>query len=90
MSKEQSRKAAQDLLNSVNSFLFKPKEFAKELGAAHRTLQQSVMRAAWAFIEEMAKKHEAGDYDLRNQDAVELAKKIVDAMADEPTGLRFI
>jgi len=90
MKTERSRKVAQDLLDAVNGFDFNPRDFAKELASGHRTLQQSVMRAFWAYIEEMASCYDAGYYDLRNAESVTLAKKLVDAMADEPTKFSFI
>lgn len=65
---------ANDILSFVNSFGFDSKTFAETICSGHRTLQQSTMRLFIATIREMAKVHP----DLRNEQTVELAKKIVE------------
>lgn len=66
--------AAESLLDFVNSFSCEYEQFAKKIAADHKTLQQSVMRLFIATIREMANVTP----DARNEQTVELAKKIVE------------
>ena len=78
MSKENERaqKAANDLLEFVNSYTHDDKIFANTICTGHRTLQQSVMRLMMATIKRMP---EQTGFDERNEASVKLAKKIVEA-----------
>lgn len=51
---------------------------AKQMASDHRTLVQGKMNLFIAFVNELAVSYERDNFDLRNQAACELAKKIVD------------
>lgn len=51
-------------------------EFVKGMAQQHRTLQQSFTGLCVAWFEYLASR-QPGQYDLRNQDSVDLAKEIV-------------
>lgn len=69
---------ANDILSYVNAFGFDSNSFAQTVAQSHRTLQQSVMRLFIKTIEEISKQ----PIDLRNEQAVELAKKITEVAKD--------
>lgn len=85
----QGRDVAHDLLEAVNCYSFSTKEFVDTVCDGHRTLQQEVMRLMWATIQRMAEMHDKGDFDLRNEDSVKLAKRVVSAI-DGPVHLRHV
>lgn len=49
------------------------------MASDHRTLVQKKMRLCMLFIERLAKDFEMNRYDLRNEHACKIAKKIYDA-----------
>lgn len=80
---ESAKKVAEDVLQLVNSYGVDAETFAETICNAHRTLQQSTMRLFIATIHEMAK----NNTDARNEQAVELAKKIAEIAQDYPLPL---
>ena len=76
LKKTREYKAARDLEDSVNTFLWDPEKFAKAFTTMHKTLQQNVFRTIVAVIKEAAS--DEYNYDGRNEAAHELAKKIVE------------
>lgn len=71
-------KTANRILAYVNAYGTDNEGFAKIIATSHRTLQQSVMRLFIRTIEEISKQ----STDLRNEQAVELAKKITEVAKD--------
>lgn len=69
---------ANRILAYVNAYGTDNECFAKIIATSHRTLQQSVMRLFIKAIEEISKQ----PTDLRNEQAVELAKKITEVAKD--------
>lgn len=59
------------------------KDAIKLMCQDHRTLQQSMVRFCVLFIQEMAKKKEAGLFDGRNEHAVNLCHKIVEQCGED-------
>jgi len=73
-----AEKAGQNLLDAVNNMSFNDEIFAIEITTAHRTLQQSAMRAMAACI----KKWGATEYyDDRNKATVACAKELMTVIA---------
>ena len=64
----------------LNDTLFNPKETAKKLANMHPTLQQSFMRLATAFMQQMVDKAYVDD---RNRKTQELSKKMLEAVKDD-------
>lgn len=76
--KERAKEAAENLVEFVNVFGVDVDTFADEICKAHKTSQQSTMRLLMATI----KKLSTVGVDGRNENAVELAKKITEAAGD--------
>jgi len=75
-----ARTAVEAITKMVNSMSWEPEEFIAYMSREHRTLQASFMRLIVAWIEAQAKqKH----YDLRNEAAINLSKKIVERCKDD-------
>lgn len=76
------RKTGEDLANDILSYViaydFDANSFAETIAHSHRILQQAVMRLFIKTIEEISKQ----PTDLRNEQAVELAKKIMEVAKD--------
>ena len=70
---EREKQMAQDCANYVNKFGFDNEEFATQMSQQHRTLQQSFVRAAMAYMKKLA---ECDYYDDRNEASVMLAKRM--------------
>lgn len=51
-----------------------------EMAREHRTIQQNFTALCVAWLEELARKAEAGDFDLRNEAACNLGKRFVGAV----------
>jgi len=68
----------EEVLYFVNQFGFDADSFAKTIAKGHKTLQQSTMRLFMKTIAEMAKVYP----DKRNEQTVELAKKITELAED--------
>lgn len=56
------------------------KLLAHDMANDHRTLVQKKMRLCMVFIEILAANLDAGQYDLRNEHACKMAKKICDTL----------
>jgi len=63
--------------NVVNSSNFKPEDFATAMTGHHRTLQQSMYRAMFVALEEIAERP-SNRIDGRNQGAKDTAKFMVE------------
>ncbi len=80
-SQERGEEFAKQFSSFVNSYSLDANEYAvAKMVRDHRTLQQNMMRFVMLFITEMAK----NGSDLRNEDSVELAKKIVAHVGENP------
>jgi len=79
------KEAAKTISRMVNSFGIEDikEAFAEEVRRDHRTLQQNFMRCVLALVERWAEDHDAGMYDLRNEDTCRISRKIVDALGDD-------
>jgi hypothetical protein len=73
----------------VNNMGADTKGLAQYLASDHRSLQQSTMRLFMLFVAQMAELEKAGYFDARNEDAVKLAKAIMELPAAQ-NGLRFV
>jgi len=71
---EQEEKAAKQISDAVNAMSLDSKVVAELLAHTHPTLQQDFMRVCLSFIKVMSEK--TTGIDLRNQDSVNVAKKI--------------
>lgn len=76
---------AEEMSNFVNAFgEGHYEEFAAYMSNnVHRTLQQNFMRLIIHQLKAWAEMKNNGRFDLRNEQTVELAKKIVDQFKDE-------
>ena len=80
-SQERGEEFAKQFSDFVNSYSQDANKYAVEkMVRDHRTLQQNMMRFVMLFITEMAK----NGTDLRNEDSVALAKKIVEHVGENP------
>ena len=70
---EKAVKLAEEVLDFVNTFGCDEQTFAETICRGHKTLQQSTMRLFMATIRQMSEVRP----DARNQETVNLAKKIV-------------
>lgn len=84
----QEYKAAEALIDSINSMSWNPKKFGLAISMQHRTLQQTLMKSFVATIRVMA----SDDYgfDDRNRGAHEAAKKMVESGILDEIYLPFI
>ena len=78
MNMTSSEKAAQDFMRAVNRLDFNAKEFAGIVCSEHRTLQQGAMRAFVECVLRWSEDASNGYYDMRNQNTVLQARKIVE------------
>ena len=74
---------AKAMTDFINSFHPKSKEFCDAMANEHRTLQQNFTRLCLAWLKKCDEMNKSGRYDLRNEDSVKLASKIVQAYGDE-------
>lgn len=84
---DQSIEIAQAFLDAVNVYSFDEAQFADQITRAHRTLQQSAMRAFLACIQQWGVLPAGFDahphaYDARNEATVLLCRRIVAALGD--------
>lgn len=70
-------KAAMELENALNDFGWKGDRFAKSVRYYHRTLQQELFRTILKVIKMMGS--DDYGYDLRNEAAHRVAKKILES-----------
>ena len=75
--KERATKTALDLANAVNEMSFDVETFAQALRREHRSLQQNTMRAVVELLKQWAADADSGNYDLRNEDTVKLARDLL-------------
>jgi hypothetical protein len=74
--KERAIKTARDFSNSVNEMSFDAQAFAQELRRDHRTIQQNTMKVIMELVRQWSDDHDSGNFDLRNEDTVKMAKDI--------------
>jgi hypothetical protein len=72
----EEQRIAEAISNHLNSHGLHPEGVVSALARDHRTLQQHMTRFAVEWFEALAKL-EPGEYDLRNEGSVKLAKAIV-------------
>ena len=77
----ETKAAVQAISRVVNCFAPDVDTFTDEMSRQHRTLQQGFTGLCIAWLEHLDQL-ESGQYDLRNQASVELAKRIVAAVPD--------
>lgn len=77
MSKPTAEEAVKVMSDFVNNMSLNEKEFAVLMSQEHRTLQQSFTNVCLAWMRELASKNE-GQYDLRNEQSVKVAKEIIE------------
>jgi len=75
--KERATKTAHDLASAVNEMSFDVVTFAQTIRREHRSLQQNTMRAVVALLKQWADDADSGNYDLRNEDTVKLARDLL-------------
>jgi len=80
------KEVARMLADFVNNYAADTEGFVDGILLEHRTLQQSVMKLFIDLATEMAKRD---SHDLRNEDAVKVAKAIV-ALGPDVLAMRFI
>lgn len=73
---ERDRDRANKLMDLVNDMTMDEDKLVDGMSRNHRTLQQNFTRLSVAWIEHLAKL-EPGQYDLRNEASVKLAKELV-------------
>ena len=81
-------KAAKDLERALNDYGWNPERFAESTSYFHRTLQQELMNTIVSIIRKMGS--DSYRIDLRNRDAHELCKRIVESGVLDDTFLPFI
>jgi hypothetical protein len=80
-----------DLISqSVNSSRFDPRRCAEAMACDHRTLVQSKARLTIEFLRVLARHHDEGRYDLRNEGACRAARIMVDALDAAGVGLPYV
>lgn len=66
-----------------------PKEVIAEMSRMHRTHQQNFTRLCVAWLNHLASLQE-GQFDMRNEDSVRLAKKFAAAVPEDERYLSYI
>lgn len=69
-------KRLSDMVNTLNPSV-NNKKFVEAFMSEHRTLQQNIFRLFIDMCEQLAKNHETGRYDLRNEASTHLAYNIM-------------
>ena len=72
--------AAEAFCNAVNEMSFDAARFAEQIRCSHRSLQQNTMRVVVELLKQWADDADNGNFDLRNEDTVKLAKAFLDAV----------
>ena len=75
--KNPGEQAAHGMADYVNNMGHSPKEFVEGMSHQHRTLQQSFTGVCIAWLKHLSELQEF-QYDLRNEDSVKLAKKLLE------------
>lgn len=88
--KEDARDMAATLSRFVNAMGHKEDDLVEALQDTHRTLKQSVTRFCVKWLEQCAKDHDSGWYDLRNEASAELGKAFVETIPPEVRALPYI
>lgn len=84
-----AKEAAEALANFSNNMGHVPAEFVQEMARQHRTLQQNCTGLMMAWLMHLASLKE-GEYDLRNEASVQLAKKLLEGKDKYDVYLPFI
>ena len=71
-----AKQAAETVADYVNNMGHDPKEFVEQMARQHRTLQQSFTGVCLKWLEHLSKLKE-GEFDLRNEDSVKVAQKLL-------------
>ena len=79
-SRERAKQAALNLSNAVNEMSFDAVSFAEAIRRDHRSLQQSTMRVFVELLKQWAEDANTGNFDLRNEDTVKLARDLLDGV----------
>jgi two-component SAPR family response regulator len=82
MEKPEVDELVEQITDHINSFSDKSEEFINSMSCQHRTLQQSFTRLCLKWIEHCAS--EKYRYDLRNEQAHVISKKIVESFMKDP------
>jgi hypothetical protein len=88
--KKEAKRVARELSQFVNCMGYKVEDIVEFLNDEHRTLQQGVTKFCVKWLEECAKKHDEGDFDLRNQASAELGRAFVDRINTQERAIPFI
>ena len=73
-----------EFIADVCNGLKESREFIEKMTyGTHRTLQQAFMRLMVAQLREWAKVKKGGNFDLRNEQTVTIAEKIVDTFDED-------
>lgn len=87
--REQAKEVSDKIMQMVNGMRVSPKHIAEAMSYDHRTLQQCFTGICVAWFKKLAEMERTGNYDLRNEASVKLAKKLEHELADVE-GLPFI
>ena len=83
---KEMRKLIEDVASPMNRV---PKEVIAEMAVMHRTHQQNFTRLCVAWLNHLASLKE-GQFDMRNEDSVRLAKKFAAAVPEDERYLSYI
>jgi len=88
---EIAKKIAGELTDAANRMDFDPKAFADAVRREHRSIQQSVFTAVVALLDGWAQDADNHNFDLRNEDTVRAAQRLMNAVGGTPgLGVRRI
>jgi hypothetical protein len=87
---DEAKEIADAFSRFVNSYSNRVEDVVAHLSRDHRTLQQGVTRFCVKWLEECARKHKDGDFDLRNERSAKLGKAFVEIFPPEERVLPLI
>ena len=83
----QTKEVYQSVSSLINCFDISTisKFFAEEVVSDHRTLQQNFMNCIIATLKKWKEMYDKEWYDLRNEETVKMAKRMIDALDGNTT-----
>lgn len=86
----EAQKTAETLSGFVNCYGNSVRDLVKVLSGEHRTIQQGITKFCVAWLEECNRKHNAGNFDLRNEASCQLGKAFVERTEPRERAMPFI
>lgn len=83
-------RVTKEFTRSILNTFTDPDDFVEAMLNEHRTIQQNFTRLVARYLGELAKLHDKGRFDARNQASVEFAKKVQEQVLAEGVGFPHI